>query len=320
MPLASPLGKREDKDRHRYSNTFPFNAGYAGLKVSVRAICLSKKKRTMKRSILTLLGWLLLLQGCSYGMDDDCLPPERPVPIRMAIADGNPSTRAPVSTIDASNLSSVGVYGIREGNTSGQFAWSATPFALNLVPSSISGNQLSFNPMLYYPLGGKQIIFYGYYPRTTATTGNNYITAPGDNIAPTFHFTLTGAEDVMYAVSSPTGSTSTSSASLTFNHVLTQLKLNTSLLGSLSGIKLVGVSNKGTLNIGNGNVTYDSSVTDIALTVPLLGSETNTVMVPAGVASYKVEVTLLISLLKRTYLVKPTSGNFLPGVIYTISL
>ena len=143
---------------------------------------------------------------------------------------------------------------------------------------------------------------------------------PDNGIAPTYHFTLTGAEDVMYAVSTPTGSTSTSPVSLTFNHVLTQLRLNTSLLGSLSSIKLVGVSNKGTLNIGNGAVTYDSSVTDIALTIPLLGSVTDAVMVPAGVASYKVEVVLLLSLLKRTYLVKPTSGTFQPGVIYTISL
>ena len=282
------------------------------------------------------MSWMLLSQGCSYGVADDCLPPEEPVPIRMAIAEEKLPTRAPVTTIDASNLSSVGIYAVREGSTAGQYLWTPTPFALNLTPSGISGNQISFNPKLYYPLGGKRVIFYGYYPRTTttattgnsyyprttttATTGNNYITAPDNGIAPTYHFTLTGAEDVMYAVSTPTGSTSTSPVSLTFNHVLTQLRLNTSLLGSLSSIKLVGVSNKGTLNIGSGGVTYDSSVTDIALTIPLLGSVTDAVMVPAGVASYKVEVVLLLSLLKRTYLVKPTSGTFQPGVIYTISL
>lgn len=169
-------------------------------------------------------------------------------------------------------------------------------------------------------MGGKRVIFYSYYPRTTATSGSNYITAPGNGVAPAYHFTLTGAEDIMYAAGTPTGSTSTMPVSLTFNHVLTQLQLNTSLLGALSSIKLLGVYNKGTLDIGNGNVTYDSSTTDITLTVPLLGSVTNTVMVPAGVASYKVEVVLLLSLLKRTYLVKPTSGNFQPRVIYTISL
>jgi hypothetical protein len=286
----------------------------------LRNLCHAKKERTMKRAILTLMGWMLLSQGCSYGVADDCLPPEEPVPIRMAIAEEKLPTRAPVTTIDASNLSSVGIYAVREGSTAGQYPWTPTPFALNLTPSGISGNQISFNPKLYYPLGGKRVIFYGYYPRTTATTGNNYIIAPDNGIAPTYHFTLTGAEDVMYAVSTPTGSTSTSPVSLTFNHVLTQLRLNTSLLGSLSSIKLVGVSNKGTLNIGSGGVTYDSSVTDIALTIPLLGSVTDAVMVPAGVASYKVEVVLLLSLLKRTYLVKPTSGTFQPGVIYTISL
>ena len=285
-----------------------------------RNLCYAINESTMIRAILTLMGWMLLSQGCSYGVADDCLPPEEPVPIRMAIAEEKLPTRAPVTTIDASNLSSVGIYAVREGSTAGQYPWTPTPFALNLTPSGISGNQISFNPKLYYPLGGKRVSFYGYYPRTTATTGNKNLITPDTGLAPTYHFTLTGAEDVMYAVSTPTGSTSTSPVSLTFNHVLTQLRLNTSLLGSLSSIKLVGVSNKGTLNIGSGGVTYDSSVTDIALTIPLLGSVTDAVMVPAGVASYKVEVVLLLSLLKRTYLVKPTSGTFQPGVIYTISL
>ncbi|MFK2277306.1 fimbrillin family protein [Bacteroides fragilis] len=152
-------------------------------------------------------------------------------------------------------------------------------------------------------------------PQAAAITSRLRVT-----VSPLLSFTLTGTEDIMYAAGTPTGSTSTMPVSLTFNHVLTQLQLNTSLLGALSSIKLLGVYNKGTLDIGNGNVTYDSSTTDITLTVPLLGSVTNTVMVPAGVASYKVEVVLLLSLLKRTYLVKPTSGNFQPGVIYTISL
>ena len=143
----------------------------------------------MKRTILILLGWMLLSQGCSYGVGDDCLPPEEPVPIRMAIAEGKLSTRAPVTTIDASNLSNVGIYAVSEGSIAGQYPWTSTPFALNLVPSGISGSQLSFNPKLYYPLGGKRVIFYSYYPRTTATSGSNYITAPGNGVAPAYHFT-----------------------------------------------------------------------------------------------------------------------------------
>jgi len=74
----------------------------------------------------------------------------------MAIAEGKLSTRAPVTTIDASNLSNVGIYAVSEGSIAGQYPWTSTPFALNLVPSAISGSQLSFNPKLYYPLGGKR--------------------------------------------------------------------------------------------------------------------------------------------------------------------
>lgn len=90
----------------------------------------------MKRTILILLGWMLLSQGCSYGVGDDCLPPEEPVPIRMAIAEGKLSTRAPVTTIDASNLSNVGIYAVSEGSIAGQYPWTSTPFALNLFPSA----------------------------------------------------------------------------------------------------------------------------------------------------------------------------------------
>lgn len=81
----------------------------------------SRKKGAMKRTILILLGWMLLSQGCSYGVGDDCLPPEEPVPIRMAIAEGKLSTRAPVTTIDASNLSNVGIYAVSEGSIAGQY-------------------------------------------------------------------------------------------------------------------------------------------------------------------------------------------------------
>ena len=112
----------------------------------LRNLCHAKKERTMKRAILTLMGWRLLSQGCSYGVADDCLPPEEPVPIRMAIAEEKLPTRAPVTTIDASNLSSVGIYAVREGSTAGQYPWTPPPFALNLTPSGLRGNQLSIKP------------------------------------------------------------------------------------------------------------------------------------------------------------------------------
>ena len=104
----------------------------------------SRKKGAMKRTILILLGWMLLSQGCSYGVGDDCLPPEEPVPIRMAIAEGKLSTRAPVTTIDASNLSNVGIYAVSEGSIAGQYPWTSTPFALNLYrAASAAASSLS---------------------------------------------------------------------------------------------------------------------------------------------------------------------------------
>ncbi|WP_139119183.1 fimbrillin family protein, partial [Bacteroides fragilis] len=124
-----------------------------------------------------------------------------------------------------------------EGSIAGHYPWTSTPFALNLVPSGISGSQLSFNPNLYYPLGGKRVISYSYYPPATATSGSTYITAPGNGVAPAYHFTLTGTDDIMYAAGTPTGSTSTMPVSLTFNHVLTHLQLNTSPLGAMSSSK-----------------------------------------------------------------------------------
>lgn len=39
----------------------------------------------------------------------------------MAIAEGKLSTRAPVTTIDASNLSNVGIYAVSEGSIAGQY-------------------------------------------------------------------------------------------------------------------------------------------------------------------------------------------------------
>lgn len=277
----------------------------------------------MKPFIRSLVG-IVFLSSCFSGCtEEELLGGEAPVPIRLAVEEAA-ATRAPVTSITATNISNVGIYGVKEGTTSGQYPWTVSPFASNLVPTGITGNQLSFASKLYYPMGGKRVIFYGYYPRTTATSGTNFITAPGNGTAPVLNFTLTGQEDIMQAVSTPSGSVSPATAALSFNHKLTQIILNVPLLsGVLSSIKITGVKNQGTMNIETGVVQYNTSTADIPLTVVgLLPASTITVMVPAGVPSYTVvmEVTILVTLVKSTYIIKPTTGYFLPGVIYTISL
>lgn len=265
-----------------------------------------------------MMGIALLLSSCYNAIDEELLPGEVPIPIRFAL---NADTRAPVSSITSVNLSSVGIYGVAAGSTSGQFPWTSTPFASNLVPNGISGNQLSFATTLYYPLGGKQVKFYGYYPRTTNTSGANYITVPGNGTAPVYNFTLTGQDDIMQAVSTPSGSNNPATVALTFNHKLTQIQLNVSILGALlTGIKLLGVKTSGSMNVETGVVTYGSTTTDIAFTIPLLATTTNPLMVPADVVSYTIEASLTGLIPIKRYQITSSTGTFKAGVVYTIKL
>lgn len=265
---------------------------------------------------------LLLLTSCSNDMDEEFTDNrELLVPVRLAISEINPNTRAVVNGIGDITASNLGIYEVAEGTTTGTFPWTATPLLTNAAPSSFNGNQLTFSPKLYYPLGGRKVIFYGYYPRTTATSGTNYITAPGNGVAPTFNFTLTGQEDIMYAISTPNGSsTPGATVTLTFNHKLTQIILNTSALGSLlTSVKILSVKNTGTMNLETGVISYGSGTADIMFNKAGL-TATNPLMVPADVASYTLEASILGLLVPRRYLIKPTSGNFLAGTVYTISI
>lgn len=261
----------------------------------------------------------LLLSSCYSVPDDELLTDDAPIPIRLALA---ADTRAPVSSITSANVSSVGIFAATEGNTAGQFPWTATPFASNLVPSGISGNQLSFATPLYYPQGGKQVKFYGYYPRTTNSTGTTSITAPSAGVAPVYNFVVTGDVDIMQTVGTPSGSNNPATVALTFNHKLTQIQLNVSVLSALlTGIKLLGVKTNGSMNIETGAVTYSASPTsDILFTIPLLSSTTNPMMVPADVASYTVEASLTGLVPIRRYTIAPITGTFKAGVVYNIKL
>lgn len=271
----------------------------------------------MKKGIpFSALVSILLFARCNSSIDTDLLPPNIPIQISMEVTEDRVFTRAPVSIINSGNISSVGIYGITESNTSGVFPWVASPLLSNLSPATYNSGQVNFSPAVYYPDGGKRLMFYGYYPKTTDTSGNNYITAPGNGVAPVYNFTLTGQEDIMYATSTPFGSNTPGTPTLAFNHKLTQIILDTSILGLLKSIKLKDVKNKGAMDLGTGVISYSNSIIDIPLTIS--NNKTATVMVPADIDKYKIEVTLLI--LPLTYYIRPTSGNFLPGKIYTIQL
>lgn len=272
----------------------------------------------MKLFACALIGIALLLSSCNRAIDEELLTEEAPVPIRFAL---KADTRAPVSSITSANVSSVGLFGAVEGSTTGQFPWTSTPFVANLVPSGISGNQLSFATPLYYPLGGKQVKFYGYFPRTTSTTGTTSISGPGAGSAPVYNFVVTGDVDVMQAVSISSGSNNPATVALTFNHKLTQIQLNVSILGALlTGIKLLAVKTNGSMNVETGVVTYGSTTSDINFTIPLLSTTSNPLLVPADVTSYTVEASLTGLIPIKRYTITSTTGTFKAGVVYTIKL
>lgn len=264
----------------------------------------------------------LLLASCDNDTDEAFLHPEEClVPIHLAVAEESPGTRSAVNSLSDISVSALGIYGVAEGSTTGTFPWTSSPLLSNAAPTGSSGNELLFASSLYYPAGGRKVIFYGYYPRTTATSGANYITPPANGTAPTFHFTLTGQEDIMYGTS-PAGGTYSPGTTLpiTFKHKLTQIQLNVSALGTLlSSIKILNVKTSGTMNLETGVVTYDSSTTDLTLTKSGL-TTTAPAMVPADVPVYQLEVGLVGQLLPRKYVIKPTSGKFLEGILYTINL
>lgn len=274
----------------------------------------------MKSIVFSILGSVLLFARCNSSIDVDLLSDEESVPISIAVGEDRISTRAPVTIYNPDSVSKYGIYGVPEGSTSGLFPWTASLPLLNTAPASLTGTQIGFSPKVYYPDGGKRLMFYGYYPRTTMASGNNNITAPGSGTAPVFNFTLTGQEDIMYATSTPFGSNTAGVPSLTFGHKLTQIVLDLSLLGVLKSATLKGIKSKGSMNLGTGVVSYSTTTIDIPLTMQsgVLNSLTVPVMVPADMDKYRVEVVLLI--LPITYYIRPTSGNFLPGKIYTIKL
>ena len=270
-----------------------------------------------------ILVWLLLsvfITGCSK---EELISVEEEVPIDFQLADVWLQTRAPVTAIDATNVTSMALYGVVDGSTAGTFPWTSAPFISNMSPTGLSSGFLQFSSKLYYPMGGRNVRFYAYYPIPATGSSDNYIIPPSAGVPPAYRFKLTGQEDIMHAVSTSSASTS-GAVSLTFNHKLCQVSLEVSALtGTITGITLGGVMNKGTMNLQTGVITSDTTTVSLPITKGLLATVTDPLLVPAGVASYTVtvELSLLgIGLVKKSYTIKPQSGNFLPGLVYQIKL
>ncbi len=275
-------------------------------------------KRTMDLKFLCgALVACVALAGCSTKEDLDTRGE-----IRLGVAN---ATRAAIDNVsDLATLAgdNIGIYGVKTAAHSSDKGadWTDAVFSetapeagglimKNVQTSGIdvSGNSgsLKWNGTYYYPLDENAgVKFCAYHPFTAN------VTAPAAGQAPVANFTLTGAEDLMYATPVVGWRTKTDATNLHFNHVLTQLTFVLSdaegnFVGkNLEAIKFTGVNTTGKMNIETGEIsdwatpaelsvggigTEGIPITETAKTGQAVGSE---IMLQPRLASFLITVTI----------------------------
>ncbi len=282
-------------------------------------------KRTMDLKFLCgALVACVAMCGCSTKEDLDTRGE-----IRLGVA---ASTRASIGNIDdlathAGN--NIGIYGVKiAAHSSVEGAeWTATEFnetnpeAGGLIMDNVQTSSIDAAGLIhwdgkgpyYYPLDENAgVKFCAYHPYSAVS-----ITAPAAGQAPVVNFTLTGAEDLMYATPAFGWRTKTEATNLRFNHVLTQLKFVLSdaegnFVGkNLEAIKftgfdttVTGVNTTGKMNIETGVISDWATpaelsvggiaaggveITNDAKTGQEVGSE---IMLQPELASFLITVTI----------------------------
>ncbi len=275
-----------------------------------------KLKRTMDLKFLCgALVACVALAGCSTKEELDTRGE-----IRLGVA---APTRASIGSIDALAThagNNIGIYGVKTAAHSSDKGadWTDAVFSEtapeagglimnNVQTSSIDADgRIHWAGTYYYPLDENTgVKFCAYHPFTAN------VTAPAAGQAPVANFTLTGAEDLMYATPVVGWRTKTDATNLHFNHVLTQLTFVLSdaegnFVGkNLEAIKFTGVNTTGKMNIETGEISdwatpAELSVGGIATggveitetvktTGQAVGSE---IMLQPGLASFLITVTI----------------------------
>ncbi len=266
--------------------------------------------------------------------------------IRLGVANATRASIGSVSDLATHAGSSIGIYGVKTAaHTSGAGAdWTdavfseSTPDAGGLIMSNVqtsgievSGDSgtLKWNGTYYYPLDENTgVKFCAYHPFTAS------VTAPAAGQAPVANFTLTGAEDLMYAAPTVGWRTKTDATNLHFNHVLTQLTFVLSDAESnfagknLEGIKFTGVNTTGKMNIETGEISDWATPAElsvggigtggIAITDgQKVGSE---IMLQPGQASFLITVTIAGKEYKDIAIRPQGEDTFAKGKSYEIKL
>ncbi len=273
-------------------------------------------KRTMDLKFLCgALVACVALAGCSTKEDLDTRGE-----IRLGVAN---ATRAAIDNVsDLATLAgnNIGIFGVKTATHSSDKGadWTAIEFsetnpeAGGLIMNNVQTSSINADGRIhwdgkgpyYYPLDENTgVKFCAYHPFTAN------VTAPAADQAPVANFTLTGAEDLMYATPVVGWRTKTDATNLHFNHVLTQLTFVLSdaegnFVGkNLEAIKFTGVNTTGKMNIETGEITDWAApaelsvggldggipITETAKTGQEVGSE---IMLQPGLASFLITVTI----------------------------
>ncbi len=281
-------------------------------------------KRTMDLKFLCgALVACVALAGCSTKEDLDTRGE-----IRLGVAN---ATRAAIDNVsDLATLAgdNIGIYGVKTAtHTSGVGDdWTAIEFsetnpeAGGLIMDNVQTSSIDADGRIhwdgkgpyYYPLDENTgVKFCAYHPFTAN------VTAPAAGQAPVANFTLTGAEDLMYATPVVGWRTKTDATNLHFNHVLTQLTFVLSdAEGNFVGKKLeaikftgfdttvTGVNTTGKMNIETGEISDWAAPAELSVgglgegieiseSVKTTGQKVGAeIMLQPGLASFLITVTI----------------------------
>lgn len=221
-----------------------------------------------------LLALLLILTGCSneIGIDQEPHPTDEvPVPIQIVPKKIEATTKVSVDAFTNENVKDIGIYGISN----------SIAVYKGIFPNQIDNEQqlLFIDNPLVYPVDNSSISLSGYYPRKS-NAGDLYLINNG-----LLSFTLTGKEDLMYALTTDAGNKKAPKpVDLQFVHKLTSIKFKLiNGLGVLSNGKIaitVIAPASGTMDLANGAITANSSTekfilsTDIDANSLLINTET----------------------------------------------
>lgn len=220
----------------------------------------------MKPVLSYLLSSLFILAGCTNEIEKELYVNEAPIRVAANRLEGS-STKTSITNFSPQDISHIGI--VKAVN--GQLI-SSTPVS----PTSINGNILSFTPPLTYPADGSNVALCGYYPLQSMDKKPFTIS---DNI---LSFSLTGQEDMMWAVGPAGSKTDKQAASLSFTHKLAKISfalinetnIDTPPLGTISIIAR-GASS-GTMNLLDGTISAESNIGHMALATDLTLTDLST--------------------------------------------